>query len=161
MMRCTTALPSRARRRKECQMRWEPDRTAPVLPYTPPDSFWTAVGRGARNRCPVCGEGRVFDGYLKVAAACSACGAPIGELRADDAPPYFTILLTGHLLVPPVLWIEKAYMPPMWVHMALWLPLFTLACILLLRPIKGATLGWMMRLGFTGREHGGEPPEGR
>jgi uncharacterized protein (DUF983 family) len=142
-------------------MRWEPDRSAPALPYAPPASFWTAVRRGARNRCPICGEGHVFQGYLKVVDACSHCGAPLGQLRADDAPPYFTILVTGHLLVPPVLWIEKAYMPPMWLHMAVWLPAFTIACILLLRPIKGATVGWMTRLGFLGSEHGGDPPARR
>jgi uncharacterized protein (DUF983 family) len=142
-------------------MRWEPDRSATTLPYSPPDSFWTAVWRGARNRCPVCGEGKVFDGYLKLAPACSHCGAQLGRLRADDAPPYFTIFIAGHLLVPPVLWIEKAYQPEMWIHMAVWLPLFTIACVLLLRPVKGATVGWMMRLGFTGDEHGGAPPGGR
>jgi uncharacterized protein (DUF983 family) len=142
-------------------MRWEPDRSAPALPYAPPDSFWTAVRRGARNRCPVCGKGRVFNGYLTVVPACPDCGAPLGRLRADDAPPYFTIFIAGHLLVPPVLWIEKAYQPAMWIHMALWLPLFTIACVLLLRPVKGATVGWMTRLGFTGDEHGGAPPGGR
>jgi uncharacterized protein (DUF983 family) len=136
-------------------MRWEPDRSAPALPYTPPESFWTAISRGARNRCPVCGEGKVFDGYLKQVAECSHCHAPLGDLRADDAPPYFTIFIAGHLLLPPVLWIEKAYQPAMWIHMVVWLPLFTVVCILLLRPIKGATVGWMARLGFTGAEHGG------
>jgi len=147
-------------------MRWEPDRSAPALPHAPPDSFWTAVSRGARNRCPICGVGHVFAGYLTLVKECSNCGVPIGRLRADDAPPYFTIFLVGHLLVPPVLWIEKAYQPPMWVHMVVWLPAFTIACILLLRPIKGATVGWMMRLGFTGAEQdvptdgpdGGAPP---
>lgn len=144
--------------RKERPMRWEPDRAAPALPYAPPASFWEAVGRGARNRCPVCGEGRVFRGYLKVVPECEVCHAPLGRLRADDAPPYFVIFLTGHLLVPPVLWIERAYMPPMWLHMVVWLPLFALACILLLRPVKGATLGWLVRLGFDGSEGGGDPP---
>jgi uncharacterized protein (DUF983 family) len=135
-------------------MRWEPDRSAPALPYVPPASAWTAIWRGARNRCPVCGEGKVFDGYLKVVPECSHCHAPLGQMRADDAPPYFTIFVTGHLLLPPVLWIEKAYQPEMWIHMVLWLPLFTLACILLLRPIKGGTVGLMARLGVTGTETG-------
>lgn len=138
-------------------MRWEPDRSAPALSYTPPASFWMAVGRGARNRCPVCDQGRVFQGYLKVVPECAVCHAPLGQLRADDAPPYFTILVAGHLLVPPVLWIERAWMPPMWLHMVVWLPLFTIACILLLRPIKGATVGWLARLGFDGSEHGEDP----
>lgn len=134
-------------------MRWEPVRSASVQSDTPPTSFWTSISRGARNRCPVCGEGKVFSGYLRVADACEVCHAPLGSLRADDAPPYFTIFIAGHLLFPPVLWIEKAWMPPMWLHMAVWLPAFTIACILLLRPVKGATVGWLARLGFD------EPPE--
>jgi uncharacterized protein (DUF983 family) len=133
-------------------MRWEPDRSAPAPSYAQPTSFWQAVGRGMRNRCPVCGQGRVFQGYLKVVPECEVCQAPLGQLRADDAPPYFVIFITGHLLIPPVLWVEKAYQPPMWLHMAVWLPLFALACLLLLRLVKGATVGWMTRLGFTGAE---------
>ena len=135
-------------------MRWEPDRTAPVLPYVRPASFQLAVTRGARNRCPACGQGRIFQGYLKVVPECSHCAAPLARLRADDAPPYFTIFVAGHILVPLVLMVERHWMPPMWLHMALWLPLFTVVCILLLRPIKGATIGWMMRLGITGAETG-------
>lgn len=138
-------------------MRWEPDRSAPALPYTQPTSFWTAASRGARNRCPSCGEGHVFDGYLKVVEECSNCQAPLGQLRADDAPPYFTIFIAGHILVPLVLMVERHWMPPMWLHMAMWLPLFTIVCTLLLRPVKGATIGWMMRLGLTGADHAPEP----
>jgi uncharacterized protein (DUF983 family) len=113
-----------------------------------PPGLWLAVRRGLQNRCPCCGEGRVFDGYLTLVKHCAACGAPLGRLRADDAPPYFTILLVGHLLVPGVLWVEFHYRPPMWLHMAVWLPLFTILCMLLLRPIKGGVVGWMCRLGF-------------
>ena len=135
-------------------MRWDPPPALAASPHpTPP--LWTALARGARNRCPVCGEGRVFDGFLKVVPRCAVCAAPLGALRADDAPPYFTIFLVGHLLLPGVLWVEKTWMPPMWLHMVVWLPLFALVCTLLLRPIKGAVLGWMLRLGFTGDEHGG------
>jgi uncharacterized protein (DUF983 family) len=107
-----------------------------------------ALRRGATNRCPVCGEGKVFSGFLRVTSVCETCGAPLGSLRADDAPPYFTILLTGHLLVPGVLWVEKMWMPPMWLHMVIWLPLFAVIATLLLRPIKGAVVGWMVTLGF-------------
>jgi len=126
---------------------WEPDRSArqPPTPITP---LKTALWRGARNRCPVCGEGKVFNGYLRVVDECSHCHAPLGRLRADDAPPYFTIFIVGHLLIPPVLWIERAYMPPMWLHMVVWLPLFAIVTTLLLRPVKGATVGLMTRLGF-------------
>jgi uncharacterized protein (DUF983 family) len=133
-------------------MRWTPESAAQADPSgktfaSPP--LWTAIGRGLRNRCPFCGVGRVFSGYLTVVPECSNCHAPLGVLRADDAPPYFTIFLAGHLLLPGVLWVEHTYQPPMWLHMVVWLPLFTIVCTLLLRPIKGATVGWMSRLGFV------------
>ena len=138
-------------------MRWEPDRTAGgALPETPVPLL-TAMGRGIRNRCPVCGEGKVFEGFLRVVPECSVCKAPLGQLRADDAPPYVVIFLVGHLLVPIVFWVERVYEPPMWLHMVVWLPLFTLLCMLMLRPIKGAVVGWMVTLGFTGEEHGPDP----
>ena len=132
-------------------MRWEPDRAAEPLPETQA-SLLKAVGRGVRNRCPVCGEGKVFKGFLSVVPECSACGAPLGLLRADDAPPYIVIFLVGHLLVPVVFWVERHYEPPMWLHMAVWLPLFAVLCTLMLRPVKGGVVGWMTRLGFLERE---------
>lgn len=133
--------------------RWEPTRSAPVESTAPATSAWTMIGRGMQNRCPACGEGKVFRGYLRVVEACEVCQAPLGSLRADDLPPYITIFVAGHILLPPVFWVERAWMPPMWLHMAVWLPAFTIACILLLRPIKGGTVGWMTRLGFD------PPPE--
>ncbi len=134
-------------------MRWEPDRAADQpLPSLPP--FFTAVGRGIRNRCPVCGEGKVFRGFLKVVPECAVCGAPLGNLRADDAPPYVVIFLVGHLLFPGVFWVERHYEPPMWLHMAVWLPLFAVLCTLLLPPVKGGVVGYMTRMGFLEEEPG-------
>lgn len=128
-------------------MRWEPDRAEPPTGRVPAP-FLTAVGRGLRNLCPFCGQGRVFAGYLRVVEECPNCHAPLGRMRADDAPPYVTIFLVGHLLLPGVLWVERAHTPPMWLHMAVWLPLFTVLCILLLRPVKGGVVGWMSTLGL-------------
>lgn len=130
--------------------------TFPLAQWQPPAataqrtlSFPTMIKRGLRNRCPHCGVGKVFRGYLTVVEACSACGAPLGRLRADDAPPYFVIFLVGHLLVPGVFMVERAYQPPMWLHMAVWLPLFTVLCMLALRPVKGGVVGWMFGLGMA------------
>ena len=134
---------------------WAPDRAEPTPPYPRPP-FWTALGRGARNRCPVCGEGRVFKTFLGLVPKCENCGTPLGRLRPDDAAPYFVILIAGHILLPPVFWVERHWMPPMWLHMVIWLPLFTIVCTLLLRPVKGAVVGLLIRLGFTGDEH--QPP---
>ncbi len=138
-------------------MPWTSERDAPALSAAPAP-IGTAMARGARGLCPCCGQGRLFDGYLRVVEACGSCGAPLGRVRADDAPPYFTIFIAGHILLPGVFMIEKAYQPPMWLHMAVWLPLFAIVCTLLLRPVKGATLAWMLRLGLTGDEQGPAVP---
>lgn len=118
----------------------------------------TALARGAMGRCPACGQGKLFSGYLRLVDECSHCHAPLGRIRADDAPPYFTILIVGHVLVPVVFMVERAWQPPMWLHMAVWLPLFTVLSTLMLRPIKGAVVAWMMRLGLTGTEQGAQIP---
>jgi uncharacterized protein (DUF983 family) len=138
---------------KGTPMPWETQRAEPVeaQAQTP---VGVALLRGARGLCPACGKGHLFDGYLKLVRECSVCHAPLGRIRADDAPPYFTILIAGHVLLPFVFLVEKAWQPPMWVHMAIWLPLFAIVCTLLLRPVKGAVVAWMLRLGLTGDEQG-------
>ncbi len=99
-------------------------------------------------RCPICGQARIFQGYLTVTPVCANCGAPLGLARADDAPPYFTIFIVGHVIVAGMLILEKTCTPPLWVHAAIWLPLTVALAMLLLRPIKGATVGLMFKLGM-------------
>ena len=81
-------------------------------------------------------------------AECSVCGAPLGLARADDAPPYFTILIVGHIVLGGMLALEKAASPPIWVHAVIWLPLTVILSLGLLQPIKGATVGLMLKLGM-------------
>lgn len=123
--------------------RWQPDRT-PRLPPWPVPSLLTAIGRGLRGRCPVCGKGRIFDGFLRVVSQCEHCSTPLGLARADDAPPYFTILVVGHIVIPAMLIVQKLYDPPTWVLSAIFLPLTLVLALGLLRPIKGATVGLML-----------------
>ncbi len=99
-------------------------------------------------RCPACGKTHLFRGYLTVTPTCANCGAPLGLARADDAPPYFTIFVVGHIIVGGMLVLEKTESPPLWVHAAIWLPLTLALALLLLRPIKGATVGLMLKLGM-------------
>lgn len=132
-------------------MPWQTDHAAPA---PVPLSIGTTLRRGLRGRCPRCGEGRLFRGYLRVVEECAACHVPLGHIRADDAPPYFTIFIVGHVLLPPALMVEKMWQPPMWLHMTVWLPLFAGLCLLVLRPVKGAVLAWMQRLGLSGTEQG-------
>lgn len=106
----------------------------------------TGMSRGIAGRCPACGEGHAFRGYLKVVPECSACGAPLGTARADDAPPYFTILIVGHLVVPLMVLWERDGNPSNWLLAAIFLPLTAALCLALLRPVKGAVLGVMVAL---------------
>lgn len=107
-----------------------------------------ALWRGLRCRCPNCGEGQIFRAYLKSVPACPHCGEDLSHQRADDAPPYFTILAVGHILVPLMLAVQLTTDRPTAVHLALWLPLTALLTLLLLQPIKGAVIAlqWALRM---------------
>ena len=126
---------------------WTPDRVKKLPPWPVP-GYGTAILRGVMCKCPACGQTHLFNGYLRVVDVCSNCGAPLGSARADDAPPYFTIFAVGHIIVPLMFLVERAYMPPLWVHAAIWLPLTTILTLGLLRPIKGGTVGLMLKLGL-------------
>ena len=133
-----------------------------VLPVDPlaPRKTSEAILRGARLRCPSCGEGPLYSRYLKVADACSSCGEELHHHRADDAPAYFTITIVGHIVIAGVLILERLYSPETWVHMVLWLPLTLLLSLALLPVIKGALVGlqWAFRMhGFGGAEDAPEP----
>jgi uncharacterized protein (DUF983 family) len=128
----------------------------------PQRDWWRAILNGFRQRCPACGTGALFGRYLKVHDACASCGAALHHQRADDAPPYFTILIVGHVIVGTILPVERAFAPPLWVHALLWLPL-TLVMSLLLQPrIKGAIVGqqWARYMhGFGEVVRGAEQPQ--
>ena len=129
-------------------VRWQPDRR-PATTLWPLPSTLTAMFRGARGLCPVCGQSRCFSGYIRVVPNCAVCDAPLGEVRADDAPPYFTVFIVAHVVIGLMFAVYQAYDPPYWVQAAIWLPTTAIMSIVLLRPIKGATLGLMLKLGLT------------
>ena len=135
-------------------VRWQPSREQ-SKPAWPVPKMAEAMWRGACGHCPACGTTKLFRGYLKVMPQCSACAAPLGFARADDAPPYFTILVVGHIVVPLMLLVERAWAPPIWVHTAIWVPMTLVLALALLRPIKGATVGILTACGMLkpdGRE---------
>ena len=119
-----------------------------------------AMMRGMRCRCPRCGRGKMFAAYLKVADACDVCGEALHPHRADDAPPYVTIMIVGHIVVPLLVLVEEMYRPEVWIHLAVFLPLTLLLSLFLLPPIKGALVGlqWALRMhGFDPRSPEHEP----
>jgi len=106
-----------------------------------------ALGRGLRGRCPECGEGRLFRRYLKVQEVCQSCGHENGRYPADDAPPYFTILIVGHLVVAPMLLFPFIWQWPAWMVLALTLPTLFVLTLLILPMVKGAVIGGHWALG--------------
>ncbi len=113
-------------------------------------SWFSAMARGFAGRCPNCGNGSLMVGYIKVTDACPSCGTELHHQRADDAPPYFTITIVAHLIIPGLLIAEKLWKPPLWVHGAIWLPATLLLTLWLLPRVKGAIVG----LQWANRMHG-------
>jgi uncharacterized protein (DUF983 family) len=114
-----------------------------------------AAWRGWTQLCPACGEGAIYRKFLKVSDTCTRCGEELHHHRADDAPPYFTILVVGHIIVGGLLALETAYAPETWVHYAIWLPLLLIMTFWFLPRIKGALVGlqWGLRMhGFGGSD---------
>ncbi len=105
--------------------------------------------RGLRRRCPNCDRGSLFSGYVKVLSPCPDCGHDNAQYRADDAGPYFTILLVGHLCIGPLLIFPFIWKSPLWLVLGTTLPLVTVLTLVLLPVVKGAVIGvqWGMKTG--------------
>ena len=93
----------------------------------------TVILRALRQRCPNCGRGNLMASYLKQVQCCAVCGEDFGHIRADDAPPWLTILLVGHIVVPLAYEVERHTVWPVWVAMIVW-PLLALGLALLILP---------------------------
>lgn len=117
-----------------------------------------AVMNGIRCTCPACGTGKLYASYLKVVPVCTNCGEELHHQRADDAPPYFTMFIVGHIVIGGLLLMEQTLAPETWVHLVVWLPLTVLLSLWLLPKVKGGLIGlqWALRMhGFGG--HSDEP----
>lgn len=122
---------------------------------------WTAMKRGFRGRCPRCGKGKLFRAFLKVDNNCAVCGLDFTPHRADDLPAYLVIVIVGHIVVPLALSIETNFSPPVWLQLAIYLPLTLILSLLLLQPVKGTVVGlqWALRMhGFDDNPPDGIPP---
>lgn len=113
-----------------------------------------AMWRGFRRRCPNCGEGNMFSGYLKVADSCPVCDQELHHHRADDGPAYLTILVVGHLMAP-LIHVAFTHFRPDPLVLA---TTFTVGCVglslYLLPRLKGLVVGiqWSRRMHGFGTE---------
>ncbi|SDT91954.1 DUF983 domain-containing protein [Stappia sp. ES.058] len=100
---------------------------------------------GLRGRCPRCGQGRLFHGFLTVRPRCSNCGLAFDFADSGDGPAVFIIMIVGFIVVGLALVVEVAFMPPIWLHMLLWLPLTLILGLGMLRPLKGLMIAQQYR----------------
>jgi uncharacterized protein (DUF983 family) len=107
-----------------------------------PQSAWST---GLRGRCPRCGKGALFTGFLDIAPRCDTCGLDLKFADSGDGPAVFVTLIGGFLVLGTALWTELVFEPPFWVHLILFLPLTLIVCVVLLRPLKGILVALQYR----------------
>jgi uncharacterized protein (DUF983 family) len=91
---------------------------------------------GFACRCPRCGEGPLFSGFLKPVSRCESCGEDLSFAAATEGPAVFIILIVGFVIVGAAATVEGLFHPPPFVHLLLWLPSTVILSLLLLRPLK-------------------------
>lgn len=119
----------------------DPDVAADQALYPPVDP----VQAGLKGRCPRCGEGALFSGFLSLGERCAHCDLDYGFADAGDGPAVFVILIIGFIVVGLALWLEVTLNPPLWVHFLLWVPLVVVLCLAALRLIKGVLIALQYR----------------
>ena len=115
--------------------------------YYPPVSILKA---GLLSRCPRCGRGKLYRGYLRVAERCGACQFELGRHDSGDGPAVFVMFIVGGVVVALALWLELTHEPPYWLHAVLWLPAITISSLVLLRPAKALLIALQYRLRAAG-----------
>ena len=103
---------------------------------TPPNPILA----GLAGRCPRCGKGKMFSGFLRLKPACETCGLDYSFVDAGDGPAVFVILIAGFIVVGAALIVETLYQPPFWLHAAMWLPLILITTLAPLRALKGVLI---------------------
>lgn len=100
---------------------------------------------GLLCRCPRCGKGKLFAGYLKIAPKCSACGLDFGFADSGDGPAIFVIFLVAPLVIVLALVTGALVSLPPYVHLMLWIPTTLVLSLLLLPPFKGVLVALQYR----------------
>ncbi|WP_018239421.1 DUF983 domain-containing protein [Ensifer sp. BR816] len=114
-----------------------------------------SVKRGFLSRCPACGNGRLFRGFVKSVDACATCGERMDHHRADDFPPYIVVTIVGHAVLGGYMMTDLVLPLSTWQHLALWAPVTLVSALALMQPVKGAVIGlqWALKMhGFGGHE---------
>jgi uncharacterized protein (DUF983 family) len=111
------------------------------------------IRAGLLCRCPNCGHGRLFRGFLKVVDRCEAFGFDFTRLNTGDGAAIFIMQIAGGIVVFSALFIQIAYSPPIWAMLIVALPLVAGLSLGLMQPGKGLMIALQMR-------GSGSPPAG-
>jgi uncharacterized protein (DUF983 family) len=103
------------------------------------------VSAGLKGRCPRCGEGRLFAGYLSLKPRCGICGLDNSFADSGDGPAVFVVLIVGFIVVGMALWAEVSFAPPLWLLLLLFIPLAIVLCMVSLRWAKGILIALQYR----------------
>ncbi len=103
------------------------------------------VRAGLLGRCPNCGKGPLFSGFLKVRPTCGVCGFDLASIETGDGAATFIMQIAGFLVGFSALYVEIAFSPPMWLHFLIWIPLVVALSLGLMRPGKGLMMALQMR----------------
>jgi uncharacterized protein (DUF983 family) len=103
------------------------------------------VSAGLKARCPRCGTGPLFNGYIATAKGCSNCGLDYAFIDSGDGPVPFVILLVGFIVAGLALWTDVSYAPPLWLHFIIWIPLAVILSLAALRWVKGILIALQYR----------------
>ncbi len=105
-----------------------------------PERLPSPFATGLACRCPRCGEGRLFAGFLKPVARCESCGLDLSYAAETEGPAVFIILIVGFVIVGAAAAVEAVFHPPPFVHLLLWLPGVVILALALMRPLKATMI---------------------
>jgi uncharacterized protein (DUF983 family) len=101
-----------------------------------PERLPSPFATGLACRCPRCGEGPLFTGFLKTVEHCESCGLDLSFAEGTEGPAVFIILIVGFVIVGAAAVVEALFHPPPFVHLLLWLPGVVILSLALMRPLK-------------------------
>lgn len=90
--------------------------------------------------CPRCGAKGLFAGIAHFAPRCGRCGLDYGAFNVGDGPAAFLTFGVGALAAVVAAWLALDVDPPVWVYVAVLVPLVVLPTLYGLRVSKAALL---------------------
>lgn len=96
----------------------------------------TATEAALGAKCPRCGQGKLFAGFLTLREACPACGLDYAEADSGDGPAFFVMSVVGLASVAVAFALRFALDLPAGAVVLIAAALILVLTLLLLRPVK-------------------------